>query len=60
MDCYPYRFYSKTKSVAMAVTNAYEAPLGTVKLHGYDGIKYYLKVKLVASIYREPLFVAIV
>ena len=45
-DFLPYAFFSLTKTSVLAVTQAAESPMTTVRLNAYDGGKFYKKVFL--------------
>ena len=44
MDYLPYAFFCLTKTSVLAVTQAAENPMTTVRLNAYDGGKFYKKV----------------
>lgn len=48
-DFLPYAFFCLTKTSVLAVTQAAENPMSTIRLNCYDGSKFYKKVFLIMT-----------
>ena len=51
-DFRPYSFFANTKTTAFTVVNAFEKPMVTVRLNGYDGAKFYKKVSTLKKMHK--------